>query len=133
MSATPSPPGPPSRPLGVAILAVLIGIFGILWIVLGLLVLGGASVHGYEAYGANPAIFHETGLIAGLIVLILGLIILGLAVGLWHLRMWALALTLIVLIVELASYVIAGNIVSLGFFLALILLIYLAAVHRHFR
>jgi len=126
-------PTGPSRPLGVAILAVLIGLFGLLWIVIGLFLLGGASLHGYEAYGANPAIFHQTGLVAGVIVLLLGLIVLGLALGLWHLRMWALALTLIVLIVVLASYVIAGNIVSLGFAISLILLIYLAAVHQHFR
>lgn len=123
----------PSRPLGVAILAVLIGLFGVLWIVIGLFVLGGASIHGYEAYGANPAIFHQTGLVAGAIVLVVGLIILGLALGLWHLRMWALALTILVLLVVLVSDALAGSIVSLGFLVALILLIYLAAVHRHFR
>ena len=134
-TGTPSSGGysTPSRPLGVAILAVLIGLFAILWIVVGGLILAGASVHGYESYGANPAIFHQTGIIAGAIVLIFGLIVLGVALGLWHLRLWALALAILILLVDLVLDVLSGSIVTLGFVVALLLFIYLLAVHRHFR
>ncbi|MFY9717054.1 MAG: hypothetical protein WAK40_03870 [Thermoplasmata archaeon] len=133
--ATPSNPPPyphPSRPLGVAILAVLVGIFGLLWILGGLLILANVTAVAYFNGGGLPHLLHAVGIVAGLIVLILGLIVLGLAVGLWHLRMWALVLTLLVLIVELASYGIARDLASLGFIVSLILFVYLLAVHRHF-
>ena len=121
----------PSRPLGVAILAVLVGIYGFLLILLGALVLAGvAATH----FFGLPTGFAGLGTVAlGAVVLIVGLIILGLALGLWHLRMWALVLTLLFVIFELVSYGLAGAFVSLGFILALVLFVYLLAVHRHFQ
>jgi len=121
----------PSRPLGVAILAVLVGLYGFLLIVVGALVLAGvAAAH----YFGVPTGFAGLGTVTlGAVVLIVGLIILGLAIGLWHLRMWALVLTLIFVVFELVSYGLAGAFVSLGFILALILFVYLLAVHRHFQ
>ena len=122
---------PPSRPLGVAILAVLVGLYGVLLILGGLLVVAGVAVSHY--FGV-PTGFAGLGSVAlGLIVFIVGLIILGLALGLWHLRMWALVLTLLFVIFELISYGLAGAFVSLGFIVALILFVYLLAVHRHFQ
>jgi len=121
----------PSRPIGVAILAVLVGLYGLLLILAGVLVLAGvAATH----FLGIPTGFAGLGAFAvGVIVLIVGLIILGLALGLWHLRMWALVLTLLFVIFELISYGLAGAFVSLGFILALILFVYLLAVHRHFQ
>jgi len=123
---------PASRPLGVAILAILIGIYGFIVFLGGLLVAAGSSVASYV--GGNSA-FHAlgaTGVIAGIIIVIIGLIILGLAVGLWHLRMWALVLTVLFLIITLVLDGIAGAFISFGFIVALVLLIYLLAVARHF-
>jgi hypothetical protein len=126
------PPAAPtrSRPLGVAILAVLIGIYGFLVFLLGLLLLVGSSL---GAVGSGlPSFFHASGVLAGVIVTIIGLIILGLAVGLYHLRMWALVLTLIFLAFEIVSYALAGAYISVGFILGVILFLYLLAVSSHF-
>ncbi|MGI0071520.1 MAG: hypothetical protein ACRECT_05585 [Thermoplasmata archaeon] len=123
----------PSRPLGVAILAVLIGIYGFVLFLLGLLVAVASSVVG-SLGGADP--LHGLGItdltVAGIILLIVGLIILGLAVGLWHLRMWALVLTILFLVFEMVVYGLAGQFVTIGFILSLVLFLYLLAVSRHF-
>ena len=134
-----TPPGPsaayspPSRPLGVAILAVLVGLFGVLWIVLGILILAGVAAFAFLSAGGLPGVLGLTGLVAGAIVLGIGLVILGLALGLWHLRLWALVLTLIVVAVGHISDGLAGAYASLGFVLGAILFVYLLAVNRHFR
>lgn len=130
-AATYAPPR--SRPILVSILSVLIGIFGFFWVLLGALVLvGSAAAH---FFGGAPTFsqFGLTGAIAGAIILVVGLIIMGLAVGLWHLRLWALVLTLLFLIVEMVSYGLQGAYVSFGFIVSLILFLYLLAVSRHFR
>jgi hypothetical protein len=115
-------------PLGVAILAILIGVFGFFVLLVGvlLLVFGTALALG----GGSVAVFGTTGAIAGLIFLILGIIILAVASGLWNQELWALALAIIALlffgVVEFVS----------GSWLALLivgaLLVYLIAVSRHF-
>ena len=122
----------PSLPLGVAILAVLIGLFGVLWILGGVLLLVSVTAFSYFNAGGLPSVLHATGLVAGIVLLIVGLIILGLAIGLWHRRMWALVLTLLVLIVVLVSYGLAGAFVSYQFIVSLVLFVYLVAVNRHF-
>lgn len=129
---TPPPPPPtirPSRPLGVAILSVLVGIYGFIVFLGGLLVAAGFAVSDY--LGVSHLASYS-GIVLGAIVAIVGLIILGVAVGLWHLRMWALVLALIVTFVVLVVYGLAGDFVSLGFILALVVFVYLLAVHRHF-
>lgn len=131
---TTSPPvyvAPPSRPLGVAILAFLVGLFGFLLILGGALVVAGAAALSFLGV---PSHFAGLGGIAfGAIILIIGLIVLGLALGLWHLRMWALVLTLLFVLFELISYGLAGLFVTFGFIFALFLFVYLLAVRRHFR
>ena len=122
---------PPSRPLGVAILAVLVGLYGVILILGGLLVLVGVTVTHF--LGVPTGLAGLGTLELGIIVFVIGLIILGLALGLWHLRMWALVLTLLFVIFVLISDAIAGAFVSLGFILALVLFVYLLAVHRHFQ
>ncbi len=130
----PTPPSPPpSRPLGVAILAVLVGLLGLIFVIGGIVLLVAGTYYSTLNGGGIPQLLPHTALIAGAIVLIIGLIILGLAVGLWHQRMWALVLTLIVLIVELVSYGLRGDFVTVGFGLSAVLFVYLLAVHRHFR
>jgi hypothetical protein len=120
----------PSRPLGVAILSVLVGIYGILVLLAGLFVLAGTAV---SPFISLPSHFEgASGLLLGLVVFIIGLIILGVAVGLWRLRMWALVLALIVTFIELLIYGLAGQFITLGFILSLIVFVYLLAVHRHF-
>ncbi len=119
-----------SRPIGVAIISILIGLYGLLLILGGILVaaLGTTTLKN----GLGVGFFGESGIILGVIVLIFGLIVLGLAVGLWHLRQWALALMLIVLIVFIILDVLSHTILSLGFFIDIILFVYLLAVSRHF-
>ena len=124
-------PASPSRPLGVAILAVLVGIFGFLLVLGGALVVAGAAALTF--LGVPSGFAGLGGVEFGAIVLIVGLIILGLALGLWHLRMWALVLTLLFVIFELVTYGLSGAYVSFGFIFGLILFVYLLAVHRHFR
>lgn len=126
-----APPAAPSRPLGVAILAVLVGIFGFLLILVGVLLLAGLTAAHFLGVGSSFA--GIGGLTFSAIVLIVGLIILGLALGLWHLRLWALVLTLLFVLFELVNFGLAGAFVSFGFIFALILFIYLLAVHRHFE
>jgi hypothetical protein len=131
-TATYTPPPPKTRPLGVAILAVLIGIYGFIVFLLGLLLAVGTSLTSYLG-GASPLhALGVSGVVAGLIFVVIGLIILGLAVGLWHLRMWALVLTVLFLVLEIILDGLAGAYISLGFIVAVILLIYLLAVSSHF-
>ncbi|MGD0588795.1 MAG: hypothetical protein ABSA63_08410 [Thermoplasmata archaeon] len=116
-------------PLGVAILAVLIGIFGFFVIVLGLLLLLGAAGVAFGGLGL-VSVFGTTGTIAGAIVLIIGVIILGVAVGLWNQEMWALVLAILVLLVYGAVDFLASS--WLGLVIVVVLLVYLVAVARHF-
>ena len=118
-----------TRPLGVALLAVLIGLFGFLVLIAGVLVLVGVAA---GAFLSVPAFFGTAGLTLGVIVFIVGIILLAVAYGLWDLRMWALALAILVLILYLVVYALAGDFVSWGFIISLLLLVYLVAVSRHF-
>ncbi len=133
-------PGPiampkPSRPLGVSILAVLAGLIGIL------LLIGGVALLALSAaLSSIPTIglFGLTGVAIGAILLVLGLLWLATAIGLWRLHTWALVLALIVTFVGLASngYTIAVSGVSAGIgglVIYLIIFVYLLAVRRHFR
>jgi hypothetical protein len=118
-----------TRPLGVAIIAVLMGILGFFILLGGILVL--ADITAASFLGA-PSFFGASGLVLGLILFIFGLIVLAVAYGLYDLRIWALALAVIVLLIELVSYGLAGAFYSLGFILSLIILVYLLAVSSHF-
>ncbi|MGA8663857.1 MAG: hypothetical protein WB809_02140 [Thermoplasmata archaeon] len=118
-----------SLPVGVAIIAILIGILGFFTLLFGILVLVGI---GASAYFGVPVFLGVGGLTLALIVIILGIVELAVAYGLWDLNMWALVLAILVLIVEMAIYGLAGAFLSLGFLLSLVLFIYLLAVSRHF-
>lgn len=120
-------------PLGVAILSVLLGLYGFLVAIFGALIFVQVSLSSAFDFFQPPSSFGLTGYALGAIVLIVGLIILGIAVALWRLRLWALVLALIFLFLEMVSYAVAQNFVSFGFILALVLFVYLLAVNRHFR
>jgi hypothetical protein len=121
-------PEEPGLPIGVAILAVLIGIVGFVLILGGVLLAAlGISIDlGFGAFSSYGS------LIVGVVLLIIGLIILGVALGLWHQRLWALVLAIIVFGFYFISDALVGDYFSLGAIIALILVIYLIAVHRHF-
>jgi hypothetical protein len=120
---------PKSRPILVSILAVLIGLYGFILFLLGLLVAVGSTV--FSSFGGNT-LFGYSGVLGGIIILVVGLIILGLAVGLWHLRLWALVLTLLFLAFEMVVYGLQHAFLTFGFIVSLLLFIYLLAVSRHF-
>jgi hypothetical protein len=124
-------PYPRGRPLGVTIVAILIGIFGFLLLVSGALLLAGAS--GFAIVGLPSHFFGVGGPVAGLVGLVVGLVLLGLALGLWNLRMWAYVLSLVFVLFELISFGLSGGILSLGFIVLLFLFVYLLVVARYFR
>ena len=122
----------PGRPLGVAILALLMGIYGFIVFIVGLLLVLGVTA--VRISGETPS-FGALGIstvFGAILVAIIGLIILGVAVGLWRLHQWALVVAIIVLIVNMIFYGIHGAFISFGFIVSLILFIYLLAVSRHF-
>ncbi len=123
--------GRPVRPLGVAILAILLGIFGFLLLLSGALLLVGA--HGIALVGLPVRFFGIGGPVAGLIALVVGLVLLGVALGFWNLRMWAYVLALVVVLFELLSFGLSGGIVTIGFLALLFLFVYLLVVARYFR
>lgn len=118
----------PGLPIGVAILAVLIGIVGFLFILAGVLL----AALGIGLGISFPAVGSYGGVIVGVVLLVIGLIILGVALGLWHQRLWALVLAIIVFGGYFILDALAGAYFSLGAIIALVLVIYLIAVHRHF-
>lgn len=118
----------PARPLGVAILAVLIGIYGIILVIGALLWFFTA---GHFAFAGDFPTFVGAGpLVAALVLLILGIIVLAVASGLYNLELWALALTIIVVVITMIATLLEGSLI--WFLVALLLLIYLIAVSRHF-
>lgn len=115
-------------PLGVAILAILIGIVGFVILLGGLilLVVGTGVVFG----SGSVTVFGTGGTIAGLILLIIGIVTLAVATGLWDQELWALALAVIVMLFFAAVEFFSGA--WLGFIVAALLLVYLVAVSGHF-
>jgi uncharacterized membrane protein len=123
--------GYPARatlPIGVAVLAILIGLFGLLLVVAGIL---GLFVSPFLGFG-----FHGLGFFGWIILLILGIILLAVASGLWHLELWALALAILVLLVLVVwngyDLLTGGSVSLIDLIVEVILLIYLIAVSNHF-
>jgi hypothetical protein len=133
MTSTLPPPAPPPRrslPLGVAVLSILVGLYGFVIFVVGLLLFAKIAV---SSYLGVPSTFGLTGYELAALVAVVGLIILGIGVALWRLRLWALVLGLLFLLYELVTYALADHYASFGFVLALVIFLYLIAVNRHFR
>jgi len=136
MTQTTYTPPAPGRPIGVAIIAFLLGLYGLLTFLGGLLVL---VLTNYGLVLGGTYLFGLSASLTGVVLVFLGLIELGVSIGLWHLRTWALVLAVLVLLFDLARPIVnialgkgVGSSV-LGFIVAVILLIYLLAVRRHFR
>jgi hypothetical protein len=127
---------PRNRPLGVSIIAVLLGLYGLLTFIGGLLVV---VLSNYGLVLGGTYLFGLPGTLIGVVLVLVGLIELGVAVGLWHLRMWALVLAVLVLLYDVASplfSLLVGRGVGssiVGFVIAFLLLVYLIAVRKHFR
>jgi hypothetical protein len=116
-------------PLGVAILAILIGIFGFFVLIDGLLLL--LTVAGVSLGGLGvTSVFGATGIVAAIIIVIIGLVILGTAVGLWNQELWALVLAILVLLFYAVVEFVGSAWLSL--LIVVLLLVYLVAVSRHF-
>jgi hypothetical protein len=116
-------------PLGVAILAILIGIFGFFVLVGGLLLLLSVAGYGLGVVWVT-SVFGATGTIAGIIIVIVGLVILGVAVGLWNQELWALVIAILALLIYGALEFLSAS--WLGLVIVVLLLIYLVAVAGHF-
>jgi uncharacterized membrane protein len=141
MSTSSSPTPRASRPIGVSILAILMLLLGIVLVLIGIfglvLVIGSliipVTLSGFEVFGLAASLSFA-------VLLVLGIITLALAVGLWHQRQWALILAVIILLVEAAigiySFVEGGS-KDYGLLtspvIELLILIYLVAVRRHFH
>jgi uncharacterized membrane protein (DUF2068 family) len=102
-----------SRPLGITIIAIIVAIYGVLGVIGGILLLG-----------ASVAL--------GVITLVLGLLQLILAWGLWTLQPWAFWATVVLEVLALLNGIFAltrGNAASgiIGIVIALIVLVYLFA------
>ncbi len=118
-------------PILVGILAILVGLYGLFLAVVGILAifssLGALAYPGLVPFSA----YGGTTIAAGMLTLIFGAILLFVAIGLWDLETWALWLTgivtagVIVVLLWSASFGVALAI-------AVVLLIYLIAVRRHF-
>jgi hypothetical protein len=111
------------RPLGVAIIAILIMISGVLWILTGIIFLGGVAGIAeqiIDILGPQAAGLAE---ILGFVFLILGIIIFLLGLGLWKLNIIAYILILISLGLN-----VLGLLLSFDYLFALLLNGYITAL-----
>ena len=116
-------------PLGVAILSVLIGIVAVILLIAGILLV---AVAGLVASVGSAALFGPT-ILGGILLIIFAIVLLVVALGLWRQELWALVLSIIVVLIFLVTGAVRGTVLSISWILLLLLLIYLIAVHHHFR
>lgn len=137
--------GTSGLPLGVAIIAILVGIIGAFLFVGGCIVILASFVHTISS-GQFAGWFGQT-ILAGVVSLIFGVILLGVAFGLWEQALWAYALAVLVLVVSflfdvgrpiynsrasITSSVIGSAFLTVPVIVTLVLLIYLLLVREHF-
>ena len=111
------------RPLGVAIIAILVMISGVLWMLTGIIFLGGVAGIAeqiVDILGPQAAGLAE---ILGFVFLILGVLVFLLGLGLWKLNIIAYILVLISLGLN-----VLGLLLSLDYLVALLLNGYISAL-----
>jgi len=113
----------------VAILAILAFIAGLVTFIGGLGVLLVFGVGAVATFGG--LIPGLSGVASGVAIVILGLITMGVAVGIWRLRMWAWWVMVILMLANIAFAAVAQN--WLGLVLPVIIFLYLLAVRGSFR
>jgi hypothetical protein len=116
-----------SLPLGVAVIAVIIALFGVIYVLFGLL-----AILLHLALGGFVPHFGG-GIVADLVIFIVGIVLLVIARGLWETELWALVLCILVVGALWLGDLIEGAWLSLGAIVLFLVLLYLVAVHRHFR
>jgi uncharacterized membrane protein len=127
----------PSLPLGVAVLAVLTGLVGALILIVGVVILLVALL---VIASAGWAVSFGTGVIAGLVTLLIGAIVLAVATGLWDQELWAFVLAVIVTGAGVLWFIArplwdgggVGSIETLPAAVFGVLFVYLLAVENHF-
>lgn len=119
------------RPLGVALLAAIIGFIGFLFLIVGILAALASFATGFHYAGMDFGFGRISGslLVVGLIILIFGIIIMALALGLWHLERWALVLSLLVFGILFVLDILNLDIYALFWGL---IVVYLILVREHF-
>ena len=131
----PPPMAPPmaaasmARPTGATVISIIDGIIGVLALLSGLLLMVGAGlVGGLLGSAADPnapglgALFAGLGIVFGVIVVLIGLLYLAIAYGVWKGRGWAWMLGVVVSIIAVIFGVLglAGG-VTLGSILSVLL------------
>jgi len=121
---------PPKRPIGVAILAILSFLAGLAEIVIGLGLMALSAVSGAvidpSVYGPLAAFIG----VIGAVLLLLGIVTMAVAVGLWRMRSWAWWVAIIVNVISIL--VVIGTYSWYGLVFPLIIVIYLVVVRDKF-
>jgi hypothetical protein len=136
MSAASTPPGPPHvrRPILIAILAIIVAIYGLVVAIGGFLYWFGVSIFS----SIIPSTSIASNIIVGIGIIIFGLIIIGIAAGLWRLRMWAWVIAFLFTLGALGYAIYEGGSPYYGFntftgIFSTLVIIYLLVVIRNFR
>jgi hypothetical protein len=111
----------------VAVISIVVGIIGAVLLIIGIAFL----LYGTVGAFTGLTLFGAT-LIGGIVLTVFSIVLLTTASGLWHLELWALVLSLVVIGVLLLYYGVSGQFVSLSGIFFLVIFVYLIAVHREF-
>jgi hypothetical protein len=128
MAPPPMAAAPLGRPTGATVISVIDGIVGVLALLAGLLLMVGAGVlGGVLGSAADPnapglgAMFAGLGIAFGIIVLLIGVLYLAIAYGVWKGRSWAWMLGVVVAVIAtvfgvlgLAGGITVSNILSVA-------------------
>lgn len=94
-----------SRPLGITIISILSGLGGLSYLFFGVAALGFGGLA--TAGGASASVAAPT-MAVGVVYLVLGLVTLFCAYGLWALKSWAWMVAVVVQLIGLATVVLAA-------------------------
>jgi hypothetical protein len=117
-----------ARPTGATVVSIIDGIIGVLALLAGLLFMVGMSVVGGLAGSSDEvnaqglgAVFAGVGIVFGVIIILIGLLYLAIAYGVWKGRGWSWMLGMVVSIIAIVFGVLGlsggvslGSIISLA-------------------